>query len=199
VDHMSEYAWSDTLTLAEQNRNYPVVASHAGFTEINKNGQHHEGQLTASELERIQKVGGMVGLISGQGNLWEVNTYVRPGRHTVDHICGRTTETFAQAYYYAIDHAPGMAVGIGTDFGSPLAQPGPRFGSLQCFDWAPGANRDWTRSKWGGSLTYPFTARAVNGNAALDRYTSGNRTFDFNVDGLAHVVCFRILSPIWRR
>jgi microsomal dipeptidase-like Zn-dependent dipeptidase len=192
VDHMSDYAWNETLTLAERNRGYPVVASHSGFNEINNNEQDHEGQLTAVELERIRNVGGMLGLISAQGNLWDVGTYSRPGRHTVNHVCGRTSETFAQAYLYAIDHAPGMAIGIGTDFAAPIPQPGPRFGGQQCFDWSdPGQpvsrNRDWTQAKWNGPLAYPFVARGVHGNAELDRYVFEQRTFDFNVDGLAHV------------
>ena len=70
----------------------------------------------------------MVGIITGQGGLATVSTYVRPGKHTVDQVCGGTTETFAQAYYYALDNAPGMAIALGTDFNTPLVQPAPRCG-----------------------------------------------------------------------
>lgn len=192
VDHMSEVTWSETITVMKGNRGYPVVASHAGFSEINKGDQDHEGQLSAHELKLIQSLGGMVGLIVGQGNLWEVNTYRRPGRHTIEHICGRSTETIAQAVYYALDKAPGMSVAVGTDFGAPTAIPGPRFGPQQCFAWPVGGiprslNRDWTKPKWERELRYPFPARATRDGTQLDRYAFGSRTFDFNVDGLAHV------------
>ena len=189
VDHMSDYSFSDTLDLAEQ-YGYPgITASHAGFNSINNKDQDHEGQLTERELHRIQNVGGMVGLITGQGDLKEVDTYWRPGKHTVSHICGRTTETFAQAYYYAIDHAPSMPIAIGTDFNAPLAQPGPRFGPKQCYMY-PGlpyaTNRDVSKPKWTGQLVYPFIARGVSSFTKLDRFTSASRTFDYNFDGLAN-------------
>jgi microsomal dipeptidase-like Zn-dependent dipeptidase len=202
VDHMSDRSFADTLDLAEQFR-YPVVASHAGFNEINRQAQNHDGQLTAAELRRIAGVGGMVGLITGQGDLKEVVTYQRPGKHYVAHVCGRTTETFAQAYYYAIDKAPGMSIGLGTDMNTPLSQPGPRFGGFQCFGFtpsiaqslpaggfAPGTpffsrNRDWSQAKWERPLVYPFLARGAG--VYLQRYVSGERQYDYNVDGLAHV------------
>jgi microsomal dipeptidase-like Zn-dependent dipeptidase len=190
IDHMSDRAVDDMLTLAEH-EDYPVVASHAGFNEINAGDQDHEGQLTLAELQRIYQLGGMVGLISGQGNIDEVNTYERgPEKHTVSHICGRTTETFAQAYYYAIDHAPGMPIAIGTDFNSPLALPGPRFGPGQCagnsdqWVFVPDARR-FPPDKWNEELSYPFFARGSD--VLLDRFQSANRLFDFNTDGLAHV------------
>lgn len=195
IDHMSGSASAATIAIAQQYQ-YPLVASHAGFNEINSGAQDHEGQLTSLELTQIQNLGGMVGLISGQGDLREVDTYQRPGGHTVRHVCGRSTETFAQAYYYAIDHAPGMPVAIGTDFNSPLAQPGPRFGANQCFGFLrpatpevhpqnSGVNRDWMQEKSDQRLVYPFVARGSQ--IQLDKYVSGNRTFDFNTDGLAHV------------
>lgn len=187
VDHMSDRSFADTISITQQ-YTYPVVASHAGFNEINHSGQSHEGQLTPTELQQIHNLGGMIGLITGQGDLQDVATYRRPeGKHTINHVCGRTTETFAQAYYYALDHAPGMSIALGTDFNSPLAEPGPRFGSGQCFVY-PGenySNRDSSQQKWGGQLNYRFLARGSL--TELDRYTSGNRTFDFNYDGLAHV------------
>ena len=162
VDHMSDRAFADTLDLAELNA-YPVVASHVGFNEINWGDQNHEGQLTEAELARIRGVGGMVGLITGQADEREqVITYRRPGRHEVAHICGRTTETFAQAFYYALDQGNGMPIALGSDFNAPLGQPGPRFGPLQCFR-TPCAiigsfscNRDLSRQKWDEEISYPF-------------------------------------------
>ncbi len=179
IDHMSDKAASQTLDRAEQRRYPGVVASHAGFNEINNGSQDHEGQLTPTDLRRIQKLGGMIGLITGQGDLHEVDTWTRAGRHYVTHACGRTSETFAQAYLYALDRAPGMPIALGTDFGGPLSQPGPRFGPRECL----GGLAQGIRS--GGMLTYPFVARGSG--VRLPRQNSGSRTFDFNYDGLAHV------------
>jgi microsomal dipeptidase-like Zn-dependent dipeptidase len=188
VDHMSDQAFADTLDIAEQNI-YPVIASHAGFNEINRGSQSHEGQLTDAEFARIRAVGGMIGLITGQADVrQEIITYARPGRHEVAHICGRTTETFAQALYYALDQGGGMPVAVGSDFNGPLGQPGPRFGPFQCFLICTGSvscNRDATRQKWEEALTYPFLARGAM--VELERFRSGQRTFDFNTDGLAHI------------
>lgn len=179
VDHLSDLAFAEVLAAAET-RGYPVVASHAGFNEINNGGQDHEGQLTQAELLRIRGVGGMVGLISGQGTLSEVDVWRRAGRHEVAHICGGTSETFAQAFYYTIDRAPGLAVAVGTDFNAPLRQPGPRFGAYHC----PGG-KDTSRQKWEGRLSYPFLARGSL--RQLSSSVSGQRHFDFNEAGLAHV------------
>jgi len=123
----------------------------------------------------------MVGLITAQGaRLGDVDTYQRPGMHQVDHICGRTSETFAQAYYYAIDHAPGSGVAMGTDLNGPVLQPGPRFGPLSC----PGG-QDFSRAKWEGRLNYPFLARGSG--QLLDAMSSGMRVFDFNEQGMATI------------
>jgi microsomal dipeptidase-like Zn-dependent dipeptidase len=178
VDHMSDRSFSDTLDIAEAN-GYPVVASHAGFNEINKLEQDHEGQLTNAELQRISGVGGMLGLISQQGDIHTVATYQRPGKHTVPYICGNSSETFAQAFYYAIDHAPGMSLAIGTDFNGSLRQVGPRFGGHQC-DGGQGKS-----PKWNVELKYPFFARGAN--LPVPQFKTGNRLFNYNEDGLAHV------------
>jgi microsomal dipeptidase-like Zn-dependent dipeptidase len=177
VDHMSDRSFSDTLDLAEL-YSYPVVASHAGFNEIKSNDQDHEGQLTSVELKRIQNVGGMVAPIGNQGGITEVKTYPRSGRQTIPHICGQSTETFAQAYYYVLDHAPGMAVAIGTDVNGPIHQVGPRFGSNQC----EGGQGTGARSM--AKLPSSFLARGSN--TMLNPLKTGDRTWDFNTDGLAH-------------
>jgi microsomal dipeptidase-like Zn-dependent dipeptidase len=164
TDHMSDKSFADALTIAEE-LGYPMVAGHAGFNDIDRQAQSHEGQLTSGEYQRITDSGGLVGLITGQGmRLGDVATYERPGMHQVDHICGRTSETFAQAYYYAIDHAPGHAVALGSDFNAPLLQPGARFGQWSC----PGG-QDFGRAKWQASLNYPFLAR---GSGRPDRAPS---------------------------
>jgi microsomal dipeptidase-like Zn-dependent dipeptidase len=183
VDHMSDRAFSDTLDIATTHQ-YPVVASHSSFNAIKSGNQDHEGQLTGDELNRIRGVGGMLGLISslesnGPNTVNEVLTYVRPGKTTIPHGCGRSTATFAQGLFYAIDHAPEMSFAIGTDSNGGLQEAGPRFGSRACDG---GINPVLPRST--KQLPYPFTARGVG--SLMPRLVSGQRTFDFNFDGLAN-------------
>jgi microsomal dipeptidase-like Zn-dependent dipeptidase len=188
VDHMSDRSFSDALDLAEGLKQQlqvpvPVVASHAGFNEINRNNQSHEGQLTAAEYARILGVGGMVGVISGQGDLGDVVDYVRPataGAVQIPHSCGRSSLTFAQAYLYAFDHSAGTGgIAIGTDFGGPLVQPGARFGSDACIGGKDG------RWPWPPMLQYPFEARGAG--VTLNQMPLGDRQVDFNQEGLLTV------------
>lgn len=178
VDHMSNRSFSDTLDIAERN-SYPVIASHAGFNGIDRGSQSHEGQLTDVELGRIRDVGGMIGLVTNQGGLAEIPTYRRPYAPSIEHVCGNTTESFAQAYYYALDHGRGIPIALGSDFNGPLRQVGPRFGGLRCNGgWNPYAKHNGKR------LVYPYIAGASG--ASMPKFTIGSRVFDFNEDGLPH-------------
>lgn len=187
ADHMSDRSFADTMALARRYGCYPVAATHAGFNRINNDGQDHEGQLTAQELRQIVDCGGLVSLITGQGNIGDVDTWTRPNGTRINHACGRSTETLVQAYLYAIDNAPGAAFGLGSDVNTPLDQPGPRFGPGQCLTVTghTGSNRNWALAKSEARLRYPFVARGSG--ERLDRSQSGTRTFDFNVDGLAQL------------
>jgi microsomal dipeptidase-like Zn-dependent dipeptidase/uncharacterized protein (AIM24 family) len=177
VDHMSDHSFADTLTIAEQ-LSYPVVASHAGLNAIQQRQGDHEGQLTDAELARVRDVGGMIGLLSDPGDIYSVGTYKGNGPK-IPHICGRSSETFAQPYLYALEHAPGMAIGVGTDFNGPLRQLGPRFGAYACNGERAAGPDSINR------LPSSFLARASN--TVLTPFKTGNRTWDFNQDGLAHV------------
>jgi microsomal dipeptidase-like Zn-dependent dipeptidase len=191
VDHMSDKSFADALDIAEE-LSYPaMVASHAGFNAINRKHQSHEGQLTREEYARMVKLGGMVALITGQGEtLDDVAEYVRPqpnylypGAHTrIAHQCGRSSQTFAQAYLYAIDNTPKTsAVAIGSDFGGPLLQPGPRFPPDSCLGGV-----DSAAPTMAVPLVYPFVARGP-GLPLLPQMPLGPRTVDFNYEGMTTV------------
>ncbi|MFL5976966.1 MAG: membrane dipeptidase [Solirubrobacterales bacterium] len=64
----------------------------------------------------------------------------------------------------------GAGVGLGSDTGGFAALPGPR----------PDAGVN--------PLRYPF--RSIDGNVVFDRQRTGERTFDLNVDGVAHYALF---------
>lgn len=178
IDHMSRAAFDDTLALAEA-ANYPVVSSHTGFIDISLGDKRHESNLTADQVERIRRVGGMVALILNQGNKKEIGTWVGLGQTTVPHTIGKTAETWAQAYLYACEKMQGGPVSFGTDFNGFISPTGPRFGSEGSPD---GVNEQIGPSN---RVVYPFTALTTG--LLMGRSVVGRRTFDVNEDGLAHV------------
>src|SRR5262249_3362995 len=94
--------------------------------------------------------------------------------------CGNTAETWAQAYLYAIEKMEHAPVGLGTDFNGFNGLPGPRFGKEQC----PGGGPYGTPLHQ--ELRYPFKARAA-ADRLMPMSLVGTRTYDLNMDGLAHV------------
>jgi microsomal dipeptidase-like Zn-dependent dipeptidase len=182
IDHMSAMSFNDTLHIAES-LDYPVVSSHTGFVDISNGNKRHEGNLKGEQVERIRRLGGMVACILNQGKLEEINTWRGSNQTVVEHWCGGTSETWAQAYLYAIEMMHGGPVAFGTDFNGMINPPGPRFGSEAC----PGGRP----SSWGGVIgpinrvVYPFATIATN--AQLERSLVGNKQFDINEDGLAHI------------
>ncbi|MER6374917.1 membrane dipeptidase, partial [Streptomyces mirabilis] len=175
IDHMSAYAKADVLDICEQ-LDCPVVSGHSGFIDISLGDKRHEGQLLDIEIERVRNLGGMINPIVRQGNLTEIRAAgtILP----LPHFCGASSNSFAQAYLYAINKMAGMPTGIGTDFNGFAGLPGPRFGPDAC----PGGRGQGEASP---EVTYPFTAAATG--TVMDRSMVGDKTFDINTDGLAHV------------
>jgi microsomal dipeptidase-like Zn-dependent dipeptidase len=178
IDHMSLAAFEDTLAIAEA-ANYPVVSSHTGLIDISRGKKRHESNLTAGQVERIRRLGGMVALILNQGNKDEIDTWRGARQTVVEHTSGNTSETWAQAYLYACEKMQGGPVGFGTDFNGVICPTGPRFGP----DAGVGG-KDWNIGPT-NRVIYPFTALASG--QQLERSLVGNRTFDINDDGIAHI------------
>lgn len=181
VDHMSSKALADTLDRTEA-RGYPVVASHVQFFDLNERGVRHERMRTKAELERIRDGGGMIGaMLKDDGQ----DTERRGDKTTVAYgkvadNCRHSSRTFAQAYQYAIDTMQGP-VALGSDFNGVAGHVGPRYGSAAC----GGSDKERSRQeRESDRLGYPFTLDAFG---TLDKQRTGQRRFDFNVDGLAHV------------
>jgi microsomal dipeptidase-like Zn-dependent dipeptidase len=174
VDHMSAHARADTFDICEE-LSYPVVAGHTGFIDISVGQKRHEGQLTDAEVTRIRRLGGMVNPIARQGTLAEIrdNGAVPP-----PHVCGATSNSFALAYLHALRKMGGTPVALGTDFNGFAGVPGPRFGPDAC----PGGRGPGPQP---GEITYPFRAAATG--ILMDRSVVGQKAFDINTDGLAHV------------
>ncbi|WP_336855443.1 membrane dipeptidase [Sinomonas albida] len=178
LDHMSYQSRQDSLALAEQEQ-YPVVSGHTGFNDILMGKKHNETQLSLLDVDRIRRLGGMVAPIILQGNISEVQTWTRPDGTSVPHVIGVSTNTFAQAYLYAVEKMQGGPVALGTDFNGFAGVPGPRAGS----DVYP----DQGTVVFGPVLpeaTYPFT---TGEGVVMDQCVAGERTFHIDYDGLAHV------------
>ncbi|MET0402367.1 MAG: membrane dipeptidase [Cystobacter sp.] len=178
IDHMSKRAFDDTLAMVEP-YGYPVVSGHTTLFETARGGKRHEGSLKAEQLQRIRAVGGMVSLIAEQGSRDEVPTWRGAGQPVVEHQCGNTSQSWAQAYLYLTQQVSGMPVGFGTDFNGLAGLPGPRFGGEACHGGSSALQVARTR--------YPLSIAVENSPTKLERSTVGNKVFDINEDGLAHV------------
>lgn len=136
VDHMSHKAVEEALTLAEQH-DYPVVAGHVGFRELSWKWHEEtesihkcssEGLKTASQIERISKLGGIIAPIACQVDIRDVGDVIPSLKGKVRDDCAGSSKSWAQAYLYAVEKMGGRGVGIGTDTNGFAKFNGPRFG-----------------------------------------------------------------------
>lgn len=193
LGHMSARAMGAALTVAEQQAYPGIVTGHTGVYDMANGLNRHEANPTGASLQRIINLGGMVGLIPGQGALSEIGEWRNTDGSYIPHACGATSQTFAQSYMY-LKSLVGTAahdgrIAVGTDFNGFAHMPGPRFGSLAC----PGgrsaiAQPESTRVRYPFSpdpmLRAPATSPA---GVTLNPYVFGGRVFDFNTDGAAHI------------
>lgn len=182
IDHMSRRSFNDTMDILGPRR-YPVVSGHTGFVALSQGDKKNEGNKTPTDLARIRAVGGMVAIIPHQGNLQEIGTARLADRQKphVLHTCGNSSETVLQAYLYAIDEMAGRPVAVGTDLNGFAGLPGPRRGAEAC---PGGAVAGYIPRP---PLSYPFVLNVDGVSLTLPPSSVGNRVFDFNHDGLAHV------------
>ncbi len=205
VDHMSNRAFDQTLEMANENPRgtYPVVISHALAFELYNQDTRHERLRTREQLQKIRNVGGMVAamlkddLQDNSDHAGRKNTIAYPfhGARPVEDNCRYSSRTFANAYQYLVDVMQG-SVAFGSDFNGIAGHFGPRFGSDACGGWPEAwvggafpvetAARRIERSQQilSNRVEYPFQ---LPGFAELERQVTGQRTYDVNLDGLAHV------------
>ena len=202
IDHMSRKSLDETLELTRQTEpQYPLVASHVQFFHLHEmefegNTGRHERMRTLAQLEAIKESNGMVAAmnkddVQDTGNKGKkfTKTYQPLLGPAINDDCRHSSSTYAQAYQYAVD-TMGAPVAFGTDFNGVAGHTGPRFGSDACGGDIPlsveegSANERSAQIRGDRRLQYPFT---LPGFGAFDKQLSGVKTFDFNVDGLAHV------------
>ncbi|TFH49426.1 MAG: hypothetical protein E4H01_04305, partial [Lysobacterales bacterium] len=203
IDHVSRKSLEDILELTKQTEpQYPVLASHIQSFDLQEmefdgNAGRHERMRTSEQLQAMREGGGMIGAMTkddvqdtgNKGKKFNL-PYLSPllGNGISDD-CRHSSKTFAQAYQYAVD-TMGAPVALGSDFNGIAGHVGPRFGSDACGGdiplsvevGAPDERSAQLRAK--NRLAYPF---ALPGFGTFDKQVTGVKTFDFNVDGLAHV------------
>ena len=161
VDHMSEKSTDQALSMAEQ-RQYPVICSHAWFRDLLFSGSvefdsqthqeygtsdvhkvAHEAGKRSDQIERIGRLGGLVSPIINQGDLAGLRRGMPELSGKILNPCAGSSTSWAQAYLYAVKKMGGRGVAIGTDINGAAALPGPRFGTYAAF----GATKDDRRIK----------------------------------------------------
>lgn len=194
IDHMSARAFDETLDIAESTEPpYPVVASHVQFFDLNVESIRHERMRTRAQLDRIRGVGGMVAamLKDDQQDTDEIGKKFHVAYGSVADDCRHSSKTWAQMYQYAID-VMGGPVAFGSDFNGVAGHTGPRFGSDACGgdpgltapELAARVAERRAQLQAGDRVEYPFT---LPGFGRFEKQVTGQKSFDFNVDGLAHV------------
>ena len=197
IDHMSIEAIDMTLDQAEQRGYAGIVASHVLSYDLQDPSVRHERLRTRAQLERIRDLGGMiVAMLKDDGQ----DTDRRGLKETIPYgivpdNCRHSAKTFAHAFQYAVDVMEGP-VGLGSDFNGTAGHIGPRFGSQACGGEfrgeLPFLRNDWSgrwldriiQAKEDKKLQYPFT---LDGFGTFFRQQTGEKTFDFNYDGMAHI------------
>jgi microsomal dipeptidase-like Zn-dependent dipeptidase len=196
-----------------------IAATHVQFFDLylqNYPGTgrygRHERMRTYSHLQSIKKAGGMISAMlkddtQDTGNGWclpqgncpfgassspaTAYTFNYNGNNAppnnggaLQQNCSYSTTEWTQAYLYGVQAMGGAPVAMGSDFNGIAGHVGPRFGNGAC---AGSAGQRVAQERAHNRLVYPFT---VPGFGTFDRQVSGQKIYDFNVDGLAHIGLF---------
>jgi microsomal dipeptidase-like Zn-dependent dipeptidase len=209
VDHMSERSFDGVYQKAIDSSfqsslgrtgHYPLVASHIGLRDMRPNrtsrwahlglGMRNgniagEAHKTTAQMAQISNTGGIVAPILTQAESMPYSG----SRPKVANTCTDSVRSWAQVYLRTLDLMGGQNVALATDLNGQAPLPGPRFGKMACAD----GKQDGTRvnQQKAGQITdarpliYNQYSSVLQAN--LTKQTTGNRTFDLNSDGVAHV------------
>ncbi len=201
VDHMSINAFNDTISMAQGNGGYSgIMAGHVLFFDLYQQTYipgsrfgRHERMRTLAQVQTIKSLGGMISLITKDDIQDTGNGYCPAGNcpfgassgaglevtvNNPPNYCRYSTTEWAQSYLYGVN-AMGGPVAIGSDFNGVAGHLGPRFGSEAC-----GGSSAERIAQGTNRLAYPFS---IGSFGTFSNQVTGQRTFDYNVDGLAHI------------
>jgi len=203
VDHFSLLAIEEVLDLAEsESRRYPLISGHSFlFDEPTMEFGHYprtELHKTKEQIRRIRDLGGIVAPLNPHGKCSSSLDYARKYSYIVEQMSGGP--------FYEEDGFP--RISFSTDFGGFFQQTAPRDprdsgddcsdATYQAQKYDPdsefsiyhsvnedGSAATFKRPDDYPPLSYPFPA--VGDFGWFGRSWTGDREFDFNKDGLAHV------------
>jgi microsomal dipeptidase-like Zn-dependent dipeptidase len=211
LEHMSEQSVADVYDLVAGS-DHPLFVSHAHFRALavqDRRRTSFEGFLPDEFdvgdrlLSRVRESGGAVGVFMYENPIDEHPVVTAPFAND----CSASSKAFAYSLLYGLERLGGHGVGLATDLGF-IPATAPRFGENACW----GLKDHWDARPEGGPLRDQYhPERQTDGvryearesspgmpagiNAPLKPYTMGRRTFDFNVDGLAH---YGLLPDLWQ-
>lgn len=166
VDHMSARSIDETIALALPSK-HPLNVGHGLFGELYvKSHKRHERMRTPAQLEALKQLGGLVSVMT------------QDDAGVDDDTCKHSSKSFALTYKYAVGKV-GPVV-FGSDFNGLAPHVGPRYGDDACGKDPVQRSTELRHAK----LQYPF---AIRGFGSFQKQVTGQRTFDFNNDGLAHI------------
>jgi len=209
LEHMSQQSVDDLRDLMKGG-DHPWLVSHTHFRALaiqDRRRTTAEGflpdELDAGErtLDLVRDSGGVTGVFTYANPIDEHPLVTAPFAND----CAASSKGFAYNFLYGLARmggtgpstSLGAGLGFATDFTFVPAM-GPRFGEQACW----GLKAHWD-AREGGPLREqyrperqehgvryaglaPAPGVRLGSNAPLQPYTMGERTFDFNVDGLAH-------------
>ncbi|OJY23808.1 MAG: hypothetical protein BGO98_17865 [Myxococcales bacterium 68-20] len=170
IDHMSAKSIDETIEMAKARPGgYPLMAGHGLFADLYKDTRkRHERMRTAAQIDAIKKLGGLVSIMTQD----EMDD---------ERDCKHSSRSFATNLRYISQRI--SAVPFGSDFNGLAPHVGPRYGDDACGKDKVQRQAENARPR----LEYPFT---LPGFGVFYRQVTGQRTFDFNTDGLAHIGLF---------
>ena len=177
---------------------YPAIISHAHFRtqaihdplEPIADFLPREYDITDTNLAMLGRVGGVVGPFVAEDRIEKGNI------EGIKNDCWMTSKTFAFSFRYALNKL-GSGVGMATDF-TLIPQTGPRFGDDGCRGWVVHKNSAAARRAHNQSYRKDQQQDGIRYVDITDRpyvkkdqvpilpYKMGDRTYNFNTDGLAH-------------
>jgi microsomal dipeptidase-like Zn-dependent dipeptidase len=201
IEHMSQQSVEDLTALARDG-GHPVFVGHAHFRALAIQERRRttaegflpdEHDISDSTMDQARDTGGAAGVFLTENPIETHPLVDLPFAND----CAGSSKTFALSLLYAMARMDYRGVGLATDF-TFIPQTAPRFGPHACWalenhwDARPGAGplRDQyhpeTQRDGVRYLGATASASPVADNAPLEPYRMGERTYDFNVDGLAH-------------
>ncbi|MDQ3689886.1 MAG: dipeptidase [Chloroflexota bacterium] len=173
VAHMGDRTLRATLAVTDSS-DYPVVASHSALLDVAVPAKRSERALSNASVAAIRKNGGLIGLGIGGGGVKDVAVNTR-----IPNDCSHSTKSFAQEYLTAISRLNGGPVAFGSDLNGLERMTAPRFGKDAC------TGEPSVPQQAATMVSYPFAGHRLT--TTFPAMQAGNRTFDFNTDGIAQV------------